>query len=216
MYAAVVKVGGSLARLKKDMLRLCASLSRLAQRYQMLIVPGGGAFADKVREAYRRFRLSDDVAHWMALTAMNQFGFMLAEMVGVEAAERPSEDGKSIVLLPFRIMLEDDPLPHSWDATSDSVAAYIAWKFGIAKVVILTDVDGVFSSDPKRNPDARLLREVKASKLAGFKKATSVDPLFPRLIGRYRLKAWVLNGKHPDRLEQVLLGGKPVGTRILI
>ncbi|MEM3511103.1 MAG: hypothetical protein QXW47_09025 [Candidatus Jordarchaeales archaeon] len=213
MYTAVVKVGGSLARSKRNLKRLCSKLSSLGKRYPLLLVPGGGPFADEVRKEYRKFKLSEDVAHWMALMAMNQFGLMLAELTGIEASEAIG-GGKTIVFLPFRLIFEDDPLPHSWDITSDSVAAYIAWKAKVSMVILLKDVDGVFSNDPKRHADAKLLENVKAFDLASLGVSTSVDPFFPKLVGNYGIEAWVINGKYPERLEKLLSEGRTMGTRI--
>ncbi|MBS7288143.1 MAG: amino acid kinase [Candidatus Freyarchaeota archaeon] len=213
MYSAVVKVGGSLARSKSTLKRLCSKLSDLGRRYLLLLVPGGGSFADEVRRAYSRFNLSDDTAHWMALMAMNQFGLMLAELAGVEATETISGD-RTVVFLPFKLIFESDPFPHSWDVTSDSVAAYVAWRAGASRVILLKDVDGVFSADPKRHSNARLLKNVKASDLAALDVSTSVDPFLPKLVGKYGVEVWVINGKHPERLEKLLAEGRTLGTKI--
>jgi len=213
VYAAVVKVGGSLARSRKILTRLCFELSRLGKLYPLLLVPGGGPFADEVRKEYCKFKLSEDTAHWMALMAMNQFGLMLAELTGIETSETLS-GGRTLIFLPFRLIFEEDPLPHSWDITSDSVAAYIAWKAGAPRVILLKDVDGVFSADPKRHKDARLLESVKAFELSSLGASTGVDSFFSRLVSEYGVEAWVINGKYPKRLEKLLLEGRTLGTRI--
>ncbi|NIR60629.1 MAG: hypothetical protein GWO02_14520, partial [Gammaproteobacteria bacterium] len=76
----VVKVGGSLAR--------CASLGRwidvLATEGagRVVLVPGGGVFADAVREAQARWGFNDVTAHRMAVLAMEQTGLMLAGLRG--------------------------------------------------------------------------------------------------------------------------------------
>ena len=56
---AVLKIGGSLSR-GGGLERLCREISRLGERHHLLVVPGGGGFADQVREAYRRFTLDED------------------------------------------------------------------------------------------------------------------------------------------------------------
>jgi acetylglutamate kinase len=35
-----------------------------------------------------------------------------------------------------------DPLPHSWDITSDSIAAFIAGALGAGELILLKPVDG--------------------------------------------------------------------------
>ena len=74
----VVKLGGGLLA---DAVRLDAVLARIAAAapsHRLLVVPGGGPFADAVREVDRRLRLSDDAAHWMAVLAMDQHAHLIA------------------------------------------------------------------------------------------------------------------------------------------
>src|SRR4051812_7801139 len=71
----VLKLGGSLA--SSGGLTAClAALGRL--RGEIVVVPGGGVFADAVRAAQPRFGFSDRAAHRMAILAMEQYAVMLA------------------------------------------------------------------------------------------------------------------------------------------
>jgi aspartokinase-like uncharacterized kinase len=67
-----VKIGGGLCReAGDDALRaLCGTLGELGERHPLLVVPGGADFADAVRDADRRFRLSAATAHQMAILGM--------------------------------------------------------------------------------------------------------------------------------------------------
>ena len=58
-------------------------------------------------------------------------------------------------------MLSEDPLENSWDVTSDSIAVYIADRLQV-KVLLVTDVDGVYTNDPKSNPEAKLIKKLSA------------------------------------------------------
>ncbi|MBQ0106875.1 MAG: hypothetical protein MJ005_05625 [Methanocorpusculum sp.] len=113
----VIKIGGSLADTAGDVLSAVETAGIPA-----LIVPGGGAFADSVRAE----SLDDDTAHWKAVSAMNRYGVFLSSF-GFARTETLSvpEAGISI-LLPERLMKCEDPLPHSWDVTSDSIALWVA------------------------------------------------------------------------------------------
>ncbi|MCW3024506.1 MAG: putative archaeal kinase, partial [Conexibacter sp.] len=68
----VVKVGGGLAREAGDgaLRALCTRIAEAGARHPLLVVPGGGPFADMVREHDRRFGLRPRTAHWMAILAM--------------------------------------------------------------------------------------------------------------------------------------------------
>jgi 5-(aminomethyl)-3-furanmethanol phosphate kinase len=130
----VVKVGGGIG---DDALPgVCAALGR---RGSLLVVPGGGRFADAVREADRRFGLSDETAHRMAILGMEQFGHLLGDLIpGAELCSKlDSITGRPSVLLPAGLPLD---LPASWDVTSDSIAAWVARKVGAGRLVLVKAV----------------------------------------------------------------------------
>jgi hypothetical protein len=216
----IVKVGGSLSKSKLTLRKLFEELAAISRNHKLLVVPGGGLFADVVRRIYRKFNISEDAAHWMAILAMDQMGFFFSDFHPnirvVDGLEEARKTGRGLipVLIPFKIMLDNDPLPHSWDVTSDSIAAYIAHITGTKKLFILTDVDGVFTSDPKSSPDAELVPEISAEELADRNVCTSVDKIFPSLVSKYGLECLVLNGKHPERVTQALNNKKVKGTII--
>ena len=49
-------------------------------------------------------------------------------------------------------MLKENPLENSWEVTSDSIAAYLCGRLGLKELILITDVDGIFTSDPKKDP----------------------------------------------------------------
>jgi 5-(aminomethyl)-3-furanmethanol phosphate kinase len=131
----VVKVGGGIG---DDALPgVCAAL---AGRRSLLVVPGGGRFADAVRDADRRFGLSDETAHRMAILGMEQFGHLLGDLIpGAERCTDLEHIGTGTsVLLPAGLALEE--LPASWDVTSDSIAAWVARRTGAGRLVLVKAV----------------------------------------------------------------------------
>ena len=140
----VVKVGGALLAHPAHIDAVLAALDQAAGASRLLIVPGGGPFADAVRDVDRRFALSDDAAHWMAVLAMDQYAHLLASRLSVAAlAWNPTDIATALerrrlpVLAPSRWLREADPLPHSWDVTSDSIAAWVAGAVGAARLVLV-------------------------------------------------------------------------------
>jgi aspartokinase-like uncharacterized kinase len=132
----VVKVGGGIG---DDALPgVCAALGG---RRSLLVVPGGGRFADAVRDADRRFGLEAGTAHRMAILGMEQFGWLLSDLIPGAARctdlERIATDRTS-VLLPAGLPL--DELPASWDVTSDSIAAWVARRVGAGRLVLVKAV----------------------------------------------------------------------------
>lgn len=141
----VVKMGGSLL----NAATLSAWLSAIANHAngQVVIVPGGGLFADAVRQAQLKTAVHDDVAHHLALQAMTQFGVLLAGMhpafvtaeSELEIAER-SWQHRPIIWLPTPMVLADESIPKNWQVTSDSLSLWLAHKIGATQVTIVKSV----------------------------------------------------------------------------
>lgn len=209
---AVIKIGGSLSGVT-GLKALCQEIARLGSRYRLLIVPGGGEFADQVRESYKRYSLSDSTAHFMALLAMDQYGYILNEMIegsslveDVQSVGKVVETGRAAVLLPSAMAMQTYTLPHSWQVTSDSIAAWVTWEAKCRRLVLLKDVDGLL--DSSRKPIAKMT----ANELAGH--AGGVDEYLARFLASAQLEVWIINGRHPKRLSELLSTNHTIGTRI--
>ncbi len=176
----VVKVGGSLFDRVVPLLAIFREVGR-----PVLIVPGGGKFADLVR----RLAVSDTTGHWMAIAGMEQFGWYIA-----------SHD--VTVLLPYCALRRADPLPHSWNVTSDTIAAWVAKELSL-DLLLLKSVDGI-------RHHRKLLSRVEDPSLT----PDEVDPAFIRFVFEHNLRARVVNGRHDDRVRQALRGEAVVGTLV--
>ena len=139
----VIKLGGSLLAEPPIWRNALATIASLAASQRLVIVPGGGPFADKVRWIDAQIGLGDDAAHWMAIAAMDQHAEMVAglpgfvrvvDQAGMEAAHAR---GDTPVIAPSQWLRLADPLPHSWDVTSDSIAAWIAGAVRAARLVLV-------------------------------------------------------------------------------
>ena len=80
---------------------------------------------------------------------MDQYAHALTELTpGAVLVEQPPEiqaaldAGRVPVLAPYRWLRAADPLPHSWSASSDSIAAWIAGAVGAQRVVLIKPVKG--------------------------------------------------------------------------
>ncbi len=218
----VVKVGGSLAQDPEILRRLCSKLSEYAMEYSMVIVPGGGRFADVVREFDHDFALSQTTSHKMAILGMDQYALLLADITPhsrlvstFKEVEKFSEVKKAQILLPSHIMFEENPLENSWNVTSDSIAAYAASRLGATKVILVTNVDGILTKNPEEHSDAKLIQRTTAEKLLVESQRTSIDRFLPKLLLKYSLHCYVVNGRYPERIRSVLAGRRTICTRIL-
>lgn len=219
---AVIKVGGSLAETPEALKALCKELSRAAKKYSFVVVPGGGRFADAVREYDAKFHLAPEVSHKLAILGMDQYGILLSQLApnactfdSLSDANRLLGKSKVLVFLPSKQLSRDTSLEASWDVTSDSIAARVACRLGADKLILVTDVDGIFVEDPKVHPSARLIGEVSAEELLQMKAHTGIDRFLPRVLLKSTLDCYVVNGRHPERIDAILSGQGGVYTRIL-
>lgn len=127
----IVKLGGSLY--DAPQLREWASALTACWAGQVVVVPGGGPYADQVREAQRLWQFDDGIAHRMALLAMDQFGTQLCGLAqGLVPVTQPADmaaqlqAGQVPVWLPAQFLTGHAAIPESWDITSDSIALWLA------------------------------------------------------------------------------------------
>jgi 5-(aminomethyl)-3-furanmethanol phosphate kinase len=137
----VVKLGGSFAfsgHLRNWIEALAACTGRV------VIVPGGGPFADAVRLAQIRMGFDDRAAHHMALLAMEQYGRALASL---SSALAPADSADAIrrdliadrvpVWMPSPMVLSASDITQSWKVTSDSLAAWLAGRIGADRLLLV-------------------------------------------------------------------------------
>jgi len=132
----VVKLGGSLLDKPRALREWLAVIAR-AGRGRLVLVPGGGPFADAVRTAQAGLGFDDGAAHRMALLAMDQCGLLLASLESVcipcastSAIRKVLVSGGVPVWMPSRPIACAEGVPESWDVTSDSLAAWLARELG--------------------------------------------------------------------------------------
>jgi aspartokinase-like uncharacterized kinase len=146
----VVKVGGSLYDLPDLGRRLRCWLTALPTR-RVLLVPGGGAAADWIREFDRLDGLGEERAHWLALRALSFTAHVLAGRLGDTEVVDDIQDRETVWKAERWPVLDmhafaradeaaDGHLPHLWAVTSDSLAARAALVAGIRTLILLKSV----------------------------------------------------------------------------
>jgi 5-(aminomethyl)-3-furanmethanol phosphate kinase len=140
----VIKIGGGLISVAGALDRVCQEVSAAAVRHSIIVVPGGGPFADAVRTFDECFSLSPAAAHWMALLAMDQYGHVLVDRIDrAVLIDEPGalldcvNTGSVAVLAPSRWLRSADVLPRSWAVTSDSIAAFVAGAMDADRLILV-------------------------------------------------------------------------------
>jgi dihydroneopterin aldolase len=149
---AVVKLGGSTFH-ERAMDAWLGALSGAAK--PLVLVPGGGPFADKVREEQMRIGFSDRAAHAMALLAMEQCGQIVIDRHRGFVATESLEDIKRALVaresvpvwMPAALALSATDIEHSWAVTSDALAAWLAGRIGAGTLLLLKQTDDFDASD---------------------------------------------------------------------
>ncbi|MDR0438918.1 MAG: uridylate kinase [Methanocalculaceae archaeon] len=180
----VVKVGGSLMDAAGEVMQVLT-----ASPVPLLIVPGGGVFANDVRN----LGVDGTAAHWMAVAAMDQYGWFLSTF-GVATGDTCSmPKAGTRIFLPYRVLRNVDPLLHSWTVTSDAISAWVAGKLG-CPLILLKSIDGIMS-------DGELLAEMPEGV-----ETDVIDPCCRDVLRRYGVPAKIVNGRCLDRLSAHLHG----------
>lgn len=218
---AVLKVGGSLCQSPGVLRRLMTTLTLLARSRTLVVVPGGGRFADEARRADRRFALDPSSSHWMAILGMDQTAYLLCAVANrARLVRRPEEveAGRLNVLAPSEWLLRQDPLPHSWRVTSDSIAAWVAAALGARRLVLLKSIDGVAETGPARRDRGRPSRGPKRAgilaRATGRQLGGVVDGHFGRVLPA-GICCWIASGAHPARVARLLRTGSTYGTEVI-
>jgi 5-(aminomethyl)-3-furanmethanol phosphate kinase len=200
----VVKLGGSLQG-SPNLRRWLNVIAATAA--PVVIVPGGGPFADVVRLAQKRLRFCDAVAHHMALLAMEQYGRAIA---GMAPSMRTEETLRSIkaclerrqaaIWLPARMVLGRSDIAESWDVTSDSLALWLSWRLKARGLFLVKS--------------ARLAKGPRSA--AELSRREIIDAAFPRMLAAHPCPSWCIESRnHRLAAEAFRTGAAPLATNIL-
>jgi aspartokinase-like uncharacterized kinase len=143
----VVKVGGSLLDWPELAARLQAYLGSRRGDHVVLIA-GGGRFADALRDLDARQSLGEHRSHALALRVLDLTAHVLASLLpGSEVVDDIAafptiwSPGRLPILAPRRFLEADDvstdPLPHAWTTTTDAIAARLAVRLQARELVLL-------------------------------------------------------------------------------
>src|SRR6266702_2035836 len=138
----VVKIGGSLSHeptLRHWLDELCE-----VGGGRGVIVPGGGDFADKVRQYQNEWRFDHLAAHNMCLLAMTQYAILMQgvrpELVLASSEakiRRALRDGHVAVWVPTALMRDTPDAMSNWDTTSDSLAAWLSTMLNAERLIVV-------------------------------------------------------------------------------
>ncbi|RLF47814.1 MAG: UMP kinase [Thermoplasmata archaeon] len=210
----VISLGGSLISLNEsDYIKEVANLIKKASKdFDLYIVVGGGKLAREYIQAARKFCSDERYLDKLGIMATRLNAMLINSFFKKEIPESIEDAAK---MAPPVIMGGTTP-GHSTDA----VAAMLAREVKAERLIIATDVDGIYDKDPKKYEDAKKLDRMSIKelrKMAGeeWKKAGEsavIDSIACRIIEEEKIETFVVNGKRLDELENAIYGKKFNGT----
>lgn len=198
----VVKLGGSFAfsTILTDWIRALTSCAG-----RVVIVPGGGPFADAVRNAQRRMGFDDRAAHLMSLLAMEQYGHallccddLLQPADSVERIEQQLAAQRIPVWMPARMAAAAPDVEPSWRVTSDSLAAWLSGMIGADRLILVKHVGAL--SGPEQCQDLVAMGVV--------------DQAFPQYLRKAAVSASLVGAADHAILAAAIRCGTPAGFPI--
>ena len=210
---AVFKIGGKILENSNN---IRSTFSQLTQLYEekilqkIIIIPGGGSFANFVRKIDEELELGADLAHWMAIYSMNCNGqTLIKNYPDLETINelKAFQNAKQMfcVFLPYNFLRKDDILPHNWDVTSDSIALYVANKLKLNHCFLIKNIDGIFNIEKEliKSVSTFEYNELKESNQLGkinknfeiLKKSKPIDSYLLKLIEKYKTPCYILDGR---------------------
>ena len=142
MNACAIKIGGSLY----DSSYLVEWLNVIDQysSAKIVIIPGGGPFADQVRLTDEKYQLNPIHSHNMAVMGMQQYGFLLASLCPmmilaktINEIHAAWKNSKVAIWEPYKMISEECELEKTWDVTSDSLAVWLANKLSLKNLLLV-------------------------------------------------------------------------------
>ena len=111
-------------------------------------------------------------------------------------------------------MIRKNPLENSWDVTSDSIAAHLADELNITNLILITDVDGLFTKDPKKTSEAKFVKKISTNALVRLNQESCIDKFLGKILLKSKIKCFIVNGMYPSRLAAILKKKQTIYTKI--
>ena len=222
---AVVKLGGALFHREPNVTAL-KEMGKVLEGFveegnQLVLVAGGGENARTYIDAARKLGAEESTCDLLGIQITRANAELLRLALGSVASSKiPTSlsdlphcvgSGKAVVMGGLQ------------PGQSTSAVAALAAEITRAEILVNgTDVDGVYTEDPKKNPKAKLIRSVHVDKLLNWAMSGEVfagryellDPLAIKIMQRARIPTRFVSLSNPGNILAALQG-KDIGTRVL-
>ena len=226
MRSLVLSIGGSVIApdlIDSVFLRNISSLlMNLSSTYKLFLVVGGGALARKYIEIGRKLGLDENALDEVGIKATWVNAQLFISLLKNSNKQIPRAISEAVRLgESYNIVVMGGMNP---GRSTDAVAAEVAERVGADKLIIATNVDGVYDKDPNLYSDAKMFDEITIDELIRISgdlqwnkagKNMVIDGLALQIIKHSKIPTFVINGKKTRNIEDLLKNELFIGTKIL-
>jgi uridylate kinase len=193
--------------------------AKIAKGFRFILIAGGGKICRKYQSAAKEIvDIEKEDVDWLGIhvTRLNAhlIRTIFREYARPEIVNDPNEkidfDEKILVAAGFRP-----------GCSTDHDSVILAKNFSVNRLVNLSNIDYVYDKDPKKNKDAKIIKEINWKdfrKIVGDKWDPGLnmpfDPIAAKEAEKIRLEVAIMNGKNLDNFENYLDGKEFIGTVI--
>ena len=221
----VLKIGGfafsTEGRIDPLISEYIGLLKQLVSEHQFVIVTGGGSVARSYIRIARAMQVPESLCDQLGILVTRLNARLVVDGLSDQAfPEIPTTVAELIRFFASGKLVAMGGLQpgHSTNA----VAAIAAETIKANLFLNATDVDGVYTADPNRNPTAERLEEVHVNRLSEILVNSEIsaggydlmDPIALRIIQRSRIPTVILDGRNIANVKTAIRSEK-TGTRIL-
>ncbi|MBO7135918.1 MAG: UMP kinase [Spirochaetaceae bacterium] len=225
----VLSVGGSIVAPDKpdsEFLKKFASLVREWLKedssHKLILVVGGGGPARAYQTAYKAVNegaaSNADEADWIGIMATRLNAQLLRAIFSDLCNEPVVYDPTQCSDFTGRVLVAAGWKP---GFSTDTDAVYLAERFGAKTVVNLSNIEKVYTDDPKKNPDAKPLDKISWAdfrKMVGDEwvpgKNCPFDPIASKKAEAAKLTVICAGGKNIENIRNILDDKPFIGTTI--
>lgn len=224
----VLSVGGSIVVPNEPDTKFLTEFSGMVKEWlaadssrKLILVVGGGAPARVYQNAYRTINPdnnSNDQADWIGIMATRLNAQLLKAVFGDLCKQDVVYDPTQVSEFTGRILVAAGWKP---GFSTDNDAVLLAERFAAKTVVNLSNIEKVYTDDPRKNPDAKPLDSISWSdfrKMVGDEwepgKNCPFDPIASRRADQNKITVVCAGGKNIENIRNILDEKDFIGTKI--
>lgn len=216
----VLSLGGSVFSGEAEKIKEFAkAIETISQENQVFVVVGGGKLAREYIQWARELGSTETFCDYIGIAATRMNAMLLISALHSAAKKVPEDfiEAEKLSKL-YKVVVMGGTFPgHTTDATAALLAEFVKADMFINA----TNVDGVYSADPKADPNAvkydrlspQQLVEIVSKNSARAGTNVVIDLLAAKIIERSRIKTYVILGT-PENIQKAVRG-EAVGTVIV-